>query len=270
MVSTSSTGVEVLVCVKRVPDVGSEVLLSDDGQSVDARHVGFTTSAHDQAAVELAVQTATDGTARVLSVGAPEATEQLRTALGVGCTAATLVEADPTTLGPADVAGEIAAVVRDHEASGLVAAGVYDLVLLGNDAADSGDYQVPIRLADALGRPVVTGMQTIEVRDTGDGGRVAHCTGAGPLGTETYEVPLPAVISVMEGGVEPRYPTITGRMKAKKVEIETREPASPAIGSGRVRLTVPETMSSTSELLGEGPEAAVAVVDLFEKLGVAR
>src|ERR1700759_67296 len=95
----------VLVCVKRWPAVGSEVLLTDDGQSVDARHVGFTTSAHDQAAVELAVQVAaaTEGPARVLTVGAAEATEQLRSALGVGCTAATLVEADPTSLGPADV-----------------------------------------------------------------------------------------------------------------------------------------------------------------------
>jgi electron transfer flavoprotein beta subunit len=268
MVSTVSTSGNVLVCVKRVPDVGSEVLLTEDGQSVDARHVGFTTSAHDQSAVELAVQVAaaSEGSARVVTVGSAEATEQLRSALGVGCTAATLVEADPTTLGPADVASEIAAVVRDHEAAGTA----YDLVLLGNDAADSGDYQVPIRLADALGRPVVTGMQTVEVREGPGAGRSAHCTGSGPLGTETYEVPLPAVISVMEGGVEPRYPTITGRMKAKKIEIETRALASPAIGSGRVTLSLPETMSSSSELLGEGPEAAAAVVDLFEKLGVSR
>jgi electron transfer flavoprotein beta subunit len=99
---------------------------------------------------------------------------------------------------------------------------------------------------------------------------VAHCTGAGPLGTETYEVPLPAVISVMEGGVEPRYPTITGRMKAKKIEIETRALSAPAVGSGRVTLTAPDAVSTSSELLGEGPEAAVAVVDLFQKLGVAR
>jgi electron transfer flavoprotein beta subunit len=263
MNSRTDVPVNVLVCVKRVPDVGSEVLLTEDGQSVDARHVGFTTSAHDQAAVELAVQVAaaTEGSARVLTVGSPDATEQLRSALGVGCTAATLVEAEPTTLGPADVATEIAAVVREHEAADAA----YDVVLLGNDAADSGDYQVPIRLADALGRPVVTGMQTVEV---GDG--VVRCTGAGPSGTETYEVPLPAVISVMEGGVESRYPTITGRMKAKKVEIETRELAHPAIGSGRVTLTLPETMSSSSELLGEGPGAAAAVVDLFEKLGVTR
>jgi electron transfer flavoprotein beta subunit len=59
-------------------------------------------------------------------------------------------------------------------------------------------------------------------------------------------------------------------MKAKKVEVETRELSTPAVGSGRVLLTLPESMSSTSVTLGEGPEAAVAVVDLFEKLGVTR
>jgi electron transfer flavoprotein beta subunit len=253
----------VLVCVKRVPDVGSEVLLTEDRQSIDARHVGFTTSDHEQCAVELAVQVsaAGGGTATVVTVGADEAVEQLRTALGVGCAAAVLVQADPAALGPADVAREIAAVVGAHADAGTT----YDLVLLGNDAADSGDYQVPIRLADALGRPVVTGMQAIEVRDG-----VAHCTGEGPLGTETYAVPLPAVVSVMEGGVEPRYPTITGRMKAKKIEIETRELSAPPVGSGRLTLTAPEAASSSSELIGEGPEAAGAVVDLFQKLGVAR
>ncbi len=247
---------DVLVCVKRVPDVSGEVLLTDDKQSVDARFVGFTTSDHDQCAVEIAVQvsTATGGSATVVSVGAPESVEQIRSALGVGCTAAVLVEADPTTLGPADVAHEIAQVAADS-----------DLVLLGNDAADSGDFQVPVRLAEELGRPVVTGIKTVEVRDG-----VAHCRGDGPLGTETFAVPLPAVISVLEGGVEPRYPTITGRMKAKKVEVETRQPSRPPTGSGRVTMTLPETVSSTAALLGEGPEAASAVVDLFEKLGVGR
>ena len=253
----------VLVCVKRVPDVSGEVLLTDDNQSVDARFVGFTTSEHDQCAVELAVQvsTATDGAATVVSVGAAEAVEQIRSALGVGCTAAVLVEADPVTLGPADVAHEIAEVVRDHEASGTA----YDLVLLGNDAADSGDFQVPIRLAEELGRPVVTGMKIVEVRDA-----VAHCQGDGPLGTETFAVPLPAVVSVLEGGVEPRYPTITGRMKAKKVDVETRPASRTPVGHGRVTMTLPEKTSSTAALLGEGPEAAEAVVDLFEKLGVGR
>jgi len=255
--------VNVLVCIKRVPDFSGEVLLTEDAQSADARFVGFTLSNHDSCAVELAVQiaSATDGKATVLTVGAAESVEQLRSALGVGCTAAVLVETDPVAMGPADVAREIAQVVRDHESSGSV----YDLVLLGNDAADSGDFQVGIRLADELSRPVVTGIKTARVAD----GR-ANLQGDGPEGLETYVVPLPAVVTVMEGGVEPRYPTITGRMKAKKVEVETRAAERTPVGSGRVRLTLPPPSPSTAEVLGEGPEAATAVVDLLQRLGVGR
>jgi len=253
----------VLVCIKRVPDFSGEVLLTEDSQSADARFVGYTLSNHDSCAVELAVQvaSATDGTATVLSVGDPDAVEQLRSALGVGCTTAVLVEAEPVTLGPADVAREIAAVVRDHEAAGTS----HDLVLLGNDAADSGDFQVGIRLAHELSRPVVTGMQTVT-----DQNGVVRLQGDGPDGRETYEVPLPAVVTVMEGGVEPRYPTITGRMKAKKVEVETRPVSQAPAGSARVRLCLPPPSPSTVEVLGEGPGAAGSVVDLLQRLGVGR
>jgi electron transfer flavoprotein beta subunit len=263
MVATGSTGVNVLVCIKRVPDFSGEVLLSDDAQSADARFVGYTLSNHDSCAVELGVQIAlaTGGTATVLTIGSPESVEQLRSALGVGCTAAVLVEADPIDLGPGDVAREIAAVVGDHELDGSS----YDLVLLGNDAADSGDFQVGIRLAHELGRPVVTGVKTVSVE-----GGTARLQADGPEGRETYAVPLPAVVTVLEGGVEPRYPTITGRMKAKKVEVETRSTAKDPVGSGRVKLTLPPASPSTAEVLGEGPEAAATVVDLLQRLGVGR
>ena len=138
-------------------------------------------------------------------------------------------------------------------------------MLLGNDAADSGDFQVGIRLAHELARPVVTGHA-----DRGRRRWRRPAPGDGPDGRETYEVPLPAVVTVMEGGVEPRYPSITGRMKAKKVEVETRPVSQAPAGSGRVRLNLPPPARSTVEVLGEGPEAAGAVVDLLRKLGVGR
>ena len=253
----------VLVCIKRVPDTAGEVLLSADAQALDARFVGFTISAHESCAIELAVRIAAadGGTATVLTLGPADAVEQLRAALGVGAAAAVLVEADTVGFGPADVAREIAAVVADHAAQGRA----YDLILLGNDAADTGDFQVGIRLAYALGRPVANGVRTVEVADG-----VAIARGDGIDGVETYQVPLPAVVTVLEGGVEPRYPTITGRMKAKKVAIETVAPRSTPHGSGRVRLTLPPAAPSSVEVLGEGPDAAVAVVELLARMGVAR
>ena len=248
----------VLVCVKRVPDAAGEVLLTADEQALDARFVGFTVSAHENCAVELAVRI---GATTVLSLGPADTIEQLRGALGVGATAAVLIEADPVGYGPADIAREIAAVVKAHEAEGKT----YDLILLGNDAADTGDFQVGIRLAYELGRPVVNGVRTVEVADG-----VATARGDGIDGVETYAVPLPAVVTVLEGGVEPRYPTITGRMKAKKTPIETVAPRQEPRGPGRVRLTLPPAQPSTVDVLGEGPDAATAVVDLLQRLGVAR
>jgi electron transfer flavoprotein beta subunit len=256
-------GANVLVCVKRVPDSSSEVVLTEDAQAVDGRFAGFTMSPHEECAVELAVQVtaATGGAAAVLSLGDAEAVEQLRSALAVGATSATLIQAEPSTFGPADVAREIAAVVKAHEAEGTT----HDLILLGNDAADSGDFQVGIRLAYELGRPVVNGVASVEVADG-----VVTARGDGPDGPETFRVPLPAVVTILEGGVEPRYPTVPGRMKAKKVPVEERTPSAEPAGAERVRLVLPPPAPSRVEILGEGPAAAAAVVDLFEKLGVTR
>jgi electron transfer flavoprotein beta subunit len=237
-------------------------VLTEDAQAVDGRYAGFTTSPHEECAVELAVQvtSATGGAATVLTIGDADAVEQLRSALAVGCQAATLVTAEASAYGPADVAREIAAVVRDHETAGRA----HDLVLLGNDAADSGDFQVGIRLAYQLGWPVVNGARVVSVAD---GAVVARVEG--PDGTETYRVPLPAVVTVREGGVEPRYPSVPGRMKAKKVEIEERVPtAGDTMGPKRVKLLLPPPVPSNVQLLGTGAAAAPAVVDLFEELGV--
>jgi electron transfer flavoprotein beta subunit len=244
----------VLVCIKRVVDSSSEVVLTDDGQAVDGRFAGFTMSTHEECAVELAVQVAaaTGGTATVLTLGDADATEQLRSALAVGCTAAVHIVADSQTFGPADVAREIAAVAADH-----------DLVLLGNDAADSGDFQVGIRLAYELGRPVVNGVTNVVVE-----GDTVVASGAGPDGHETYRVPLPAVVTILEGGVEPRYPTVPGRMKAKKIAIDERAPSAEPVGPARVRLLLPPPAPSNVQILGKGADAAPAVVDLLEQLGV--
>jgi electron transfer flavoprotein beta subunit len=251
----------VLVAVKRVPDSSSEVVLTEDAQAVDGRFAGFTTSPHEECAVELAVQiaAASGGSAGVVTLGTAEAVEQLRSALAVGLTAATLVEVEPSTLGPADVARELAAVVRAHEEAGTA----HDLVLLGNDAADSGDFQVGIRLAYELGRPVVNGAKVVSVADG-----VATARVEGPDGVETYEVPLPAIVTIREGGVEPRYPSVPGRMKAKKVPVEELTLSGEPSGPKRVKLTQPPPVPSNVQILGKGAAAAPAVVDILEELGV--
>ncbi|MGH3354745.1 MAG: electron transfer flavoprotein subunit beta/FixA family protein [Nocardioidaceae bacterium] len=253
--------VDVLVCIKRVPDVSGQVALTADGRSVDVQHLGHTVSPHEECAVELAVQVAaaTGGEATVLTVGSADAVAQVRDAVAVGCASAVLVEADLDAFGPRDVAAAIAEVVRAHESQGRE----YPLVLLGNDAADTGDFQVGVRLAYMLDRPVMTGIARCEVD-----GDMVYAHGDGPDGTEVFEVALPAVVAIQEGGVAPRYPSIPGRMKAKRTAVDTITPQVQPVGSGRVRLKLPPEKPSSVEVLGEGPEAAPAVVDLLFRLGV--
>jgi electron transfer flavoprotein beta subunit len=256
---------DVLVCVKRVVDSTGKVTLAPDEQSIDGRYAGYTLSRHEECAIELAVRAAksSDGSSTVVTLGDADAEEQLRTALAMGVDAATHVVADASLRGPADVALELASVVQDHAAAGRS----YGLILLGNDAADSGDFQVGIRLAHELGRPVVNGANSAEIKDD----RVIAVVN-GPDGHETYDVPMPAVVTVLEGGVEPRYPSVPGRMKAKRVTIEQRdpkaEPGGELVGTSRVRLRLPEPPPSQVQILGTGPDAAGAVVDLLETLGV--
>ena len=252
--------VNVLVCVKRVPESTTEVRLTADGMRVDAQNVGYTTSAHEECAVELAVQVAgaTGGASTVLSVGDNNAVEQLRGALAVGVDQAILVEADSDAFGPADVARAIADTVRASD-------GAYDLILLGNDAADTGDFQVGVRLAYALDRPVVAGATSVTVD-----GDIASVVAEGPDGTGVHEVRLPAVVTVLEGGVSPRYPSLVGRMKAKKVAMDTRRVGFEPVGSRRLALRTPPPVASQVQVLGEGPGAAPAVVATLRSMGVVR
>lgn len=252
---------DVLVCIKRVPETSSEVRLTDDSMGIDAGFVGYTLSSHDECAVEVASQVVdeTKGTATALSVGSPDAAEQLRGAIALGCRAATLLEADLSEFGPADVAAAIAAEVKRRDESG----DGYDLILVGNDAADTGDFQVGVRLAYLLGRPVVTGVASIDV----DGDSVT-ARAVGGAGTEIYSLPLPAVVAIQEGGVDPRYPSIPGRMRAKRARIDQRPADVTPSGSGRVRLRRSAPRPSEVQILGEGPDAAPALVDVMYEIGV--
>ena len=263
---------DILVCIKRIPDISGQITLDASGTDIDDSGLGHTTSAHEECAVELAIQTAaaTGGTVTVLTVGPAEAVEQLRAAVAVGANDGILIEAeDPGAFGAEDIAQIIGDVIRDRAEQGQS----FDLVLLGNDAADTGDFQVGIRLAYDLEYPVLTGIQTLtsggDSAGSGGSGSI-EARGIGPTGTEVFALELPAVIAVQEGGVDPRYPSITGRMKAKKARIAEYVAPEPGTGNPRIGLELPPEKTSEVTILGEGPDAAGALVDVLEEIGVIR
>jgi electron transfer flavoprotein beta subunit len=244
--------VEILVCVKRVPTVGGKITLTADGQDVDTRMSGFTISPHEECAVEEAVQITerAGGTVSVLTLGGEVSIEQLRDALALGAGRAVLLETDGREFGPQATAAAIADEVRAHG---------YDLVLLGNEASDTGDYQVGIRVAHLLGWPVATGIKSLTVAD---GQVVARREYRGV--TEEYTLPLPAVVTVKEGINLPRYPSLPGRLRAKRAQVERTEVAWQVEGLRKEKLRVPESVKHQAEVLTDVPE----LVRVLDELGI--
>ena len=251
---------EILVCVKRVPTVGGKIAVTPDGQEVDTRASGFSISPHEECAVEEAVQITerVGGTTSVLTLGPEVAIEQLRDALALGAQRAVLLETDGREFGPIATAAAIAAEVRAHR---------FDLVLLGNEAADTGDYQVGIRLAHLLGRPVATGIKALSVSDDGTS-LSASRTYRGVV--ETFTLPLPCVVTVKEGINLPRYPSLPGRLRAKRASIG-RAPVTDAAAVRDVRMTrlrVPDAPKKQATVLGHGPAAVPALIAVLAEIGV--
>jgi electron transfer flavoprotein beta subunit len=247
---------EILVCVKRVPTVGGKITLADGGQEVDTRMSGFTISPHEECAVEEAVQITErlGGTVSVLTLGPEVAEAQLRDALALGAGRAVLLETDGREFGPIATAAAIAARVRS---------GGYDLVLLGNEASDTGDYQVGIRVAHQLGWPVATGIKKLDV----SAGQVVACREYRGV-EETYTMPLPAVVTVKEGINLPRYPSLPGRLRAKRAPVERTAIAWEGEGLRKERLRVPGSVKHQAEVLGHGVDAVPELVRVLDELGV--
>ena len=253
----------VLVCVKRVPAPGAKINITADGQAVDTAYLAFTTSPHEECAVEAAVQLveAQGGDATVLTLGPAEAEEQLRYAASVGVNTAVLLPIDDADWDPQRTAAALAESIRTIEA----ADGPFDLVLFGNESADSGNFQIGVRVAHALGRPMVNGIKGIDI----DGSSLRARREA-DAGVEVYAMEMPVVLGVKEGINLPRYPSLKGRLASKKVEVAQVAAEGEAGGQQMITLVQAAEQASQTVILGNGPEAAPAVVDLLEELGVLK
>lgn len=262
---------EVLVCVKRVPAPGAKVPLTDDATEIDTRYLGHTIGPHEECAVEEAVRIVKThgGSTTVLAVGPSEADEQLRYAIAMGADRGVLVDVGAAELDPQATAAAITHAIGDTR---------YDLVLFGTESADASHYQVGIRVARALGLPIVGGIKGIEfdsdgMADSGAGGsasgdRTVRLRREVADGVEVYRVPLPTAAAVKEGLNLPRYPNMPGRLKAKKARIDV-VPYTPEPGGLRkVRLRQPNDDREAAIVLGHGAAAAPAVVDALEQIGV--
>ncbi len=196
------------------------------------------------------------GTSTALTLGPPEAEEQLRDLMAIGIDQGIHLVTDGSEWDPQATASAIVAAVRAQPEP-------YDLIMFGNESADSGNFQVQVRVAQALGLPVVNGIKAISLD-----GSTLRCEQETSAGRDVYTVPTPAVVSVKEGINLPRYPSVPGRMRAKRKPIEASEPPKPEARLAMIRLVLPETSSKQAEVLGHGAEAAPAVVEILQSIGV--
>jgi electron transfer flavoprotein beta subunit len=250
--------VNILVCVKRVPLTGGKIVLTDDSRAISTRHLGFTVSPHEECGAEEAVRLVEQhgGSSTVMALGPPEAEEQLRDMMAIGVDRAVHLVTDGQEWDPQATAAAIVEAIR-------AAPDPYDLLLFGNESADAGNYQVPIRVAYALGLPCVTGVKRITLQD-------AHvrCEQEVEGGRDVYDVPMPAVVTVKEGLNLPRYPSVPGRLRAKRKPIDASTPTRLDPRLEMVRLHLPPGSGKQVQVLGRGPEAAPEVVGVLRELGL--
>ena len=199
----------VIVCVKQIPDPALPGEL--DADNTLKRDGKLILDESDSYGVEMALQLVTaagGGEVSLVSMAPDSETSGLRTALAMGAEKAVLVS-DPS------LAGADALTTAKVLAGAVGKAGEYDLVIAGTESSDGYTGTVPEQIAEVLGLPSVTFAKSISV--DGETVKVERQTESG---YDEVTCPLPAVVSVTAGVVEPRYPSFKGIMAAKSKPVE--------------------------------------------------
>jgi electron transfer flavoprotein beta subunit len=218
----------IVVCVKQVPDTWSEKKLAASDSTLDRAATDPVMNEMDEYAVEeaLKLQEAHGGEVTILCMGPDAATETVRKALSMGADKAIHV-IDDGLHGSDAIATSLAL------ATAIDKAGGFDLVLLGSESSDARMSVVPAMLAERLGLPQLTFAKEVTI-NTVDGATKISIKRLTDDGYQVVEASTPAVVSVVEKINEPRYPSLKGIMAAKKKPVETYGLADLGIDAGEV------------------------------------
>ena len=255
----------VVVCVKQIPDPAMPSKLEPDN-TLD-RSGKLILDESDSYGVEMALQLVTaagDGEVTLVSMAPNNETAGLRTALAMGAAKAILVSDDALSgAGALDTAKVLAAAIKRAEP---------DLVLAATESSDGYTGTVPEQVAALLDLPSVTFAKHIEIKD----GKV-DVQRQTEAGYDEVECPLPCVVSVTAGVVEPRYPSFKGIMAAKSKPVEELKVADLGLDAGQVGsagagqeiIAVEDAPArEAGEIIEDDGEGHAAVVAFLEKLKV--
>ncbi|WP_116112882.1 electron transfer flavoprotein subunit beta/FixA family protein [Austwickia chelonae] len=215
----------IVVCVKYVPDAQSDRSFDEDGTTDRASADGLLSELDEYAIEEaLKIKEAGEGEVTVVTVGPEKAVDAVKKALQMGADKAVHVCDEA-------IAGSDAPATSLVLAEAIKKIGAPDLVLTGMASTDGTMSVVPAMLAERLGLPQVTFASELSV----DGGRV-RIRRDGDIATEVVEAELPAMVSVTDQINEPRYPSFKGIMAAKKKPVETWSLGDLGVDAGQVGL----------------------------------
>jgi electron transfer flavoprotein beta subunit len=259
---------EILVCVKRVPDTAeNEIEVKRDGSDIERDDLVYSVNEWDNYAVEEAIQIVDNvgGSVTVVSVGDEESEEVVRREMAMGANNGILLSDD--AFEGSDGKG-IATLLK-----GVVDKGNYDLILTGAQA-DDGAGQIGGMLSAMMDVPYASLVSFIEVLDDKKLKVGREIEGGNQ---EMNEIDLPCVLSIQTGINEPRYVGIRGIRKVASVEIPVWGPSDLGVDAGsvgeagakvkRVDYFVPELGEGAEILEGSMEEIADKLIELLKAKG---
>ena len=243
---------DIIVCVKRVPDTETRVRFSDGATVIEPEGVKYIMSPYDEIALEAAFRTTearAGGQVTVITLGDEDSQETLRAALAAGADAAVLLRVlGSVTMDGLATAKALATELETREEK---------VVLFGVKAGDDDQQQVGLMVATLLGRPCASNVTSFVVDQD-----VIRCDREVEGGTEVVDLDLPAVLTLTKGAFELRYPSLKGIMAAKRKPLEVKDADLP---EGRLtveRLDYPPERAE-GRIVGEGVEAVPELVRLL-------
>ncbi len=220
----------IVVCIKQVPDTWSERTLKTADSTLDRDAADAIINELDEYAIEegLLLAEAHGGEVTILSMGPQKASESIRKALSMGADKAVHLTDDG--LAGSDALQTSAAIARVLERTG------FDLVILGCESTDARMGVLAAMLAERLGVPQLSFASKLDIDGT-----TIRIHRQADYGYDKVEASLPAVVSVVEKINEPRYPSFKGIMAAKKKPVETLSLADAGIDPAEVGLAASAT-----------------------------
>ena len=242
----------IVVCMKQVPDTETRIKIGSDGRSIDPTDVEWVVNPYDEYAVEEALQIkerAGEGEVIIVSVGGERAATAIRSCLAMGADRGILLKTDTPFGDTFGIASALANVLKEME---------FDVILCGKQAVDDDNAQVNQMLAHMLDLPCVTVVTKLEIE-----GSTAKAHREVEGGTEIVETSLPAVFAAEKDLNQPRYASLKGIMTAKKKQIEEKETQLENLKIDVIEMLKPPPRPE-GRIVGEGKEAVPELVQLLK------